>query len=451
MLLNERSIQPVVPMKKVIIIIILVIMVVALLVFMKKQSNQDVLENQAPTSPTTVNLFHYFSGVLSGGIDEMVHSVNQRTNDYDVNARPLDHEAYKTMILSTLSKGNSPELFSYWAGAKTQALVDDNLIEPLDDLFQDPKIAKRFSSPVASAASSYDGTKFLIPLTQHYVGIFYNKRILEKEELKEPTSWQELLSLAERLKTLGYYPFGIGAKERWPAQFWFDYLLLRTAGPEYRRRLMVGDADYTDEEVVRAYTIWADLVMQNYFNEDANELDWHEASKLLCDEKAVMTLMGTWIIPLLASSECGLSEEGGIGFSPFPDIDSGVTRAALGPVDGLVLAAGSTQKEYAKTVLRYFSEIEPQKSLSSGSGAFAPSSEIEVEFYSPLKQQIMREIAKANHWSFNYDLATETEIAEKGMDSFNELLAFPDQVGEILQNLQEEVERIRAQIKGSKK
>ena len=52
---------------------------------------------------------------------------------------------------------------------------------------------------------------------------------------------------------------------RWPAQFWFDYLLLRTAGPEYRASLMAGEASYTDDEVQRAMQLWKDLVDAGYF------------------------------------------------------------------------------------------------------------------------------------------------------------------------------------------
>ena len=51
-------------------------------------------------------------------------------------------------------------------------------------------------------------------------------------------------------------PISLGSMNRWPAQFWFDYLLLRTAGPDYRATLMAGEAAYTDPEVVNAMTLW---------------------------------------------------------------------------------------------------------------------------------------------------------------------------------------------------
>ena len=47
-------------------------------------------------------------------------------------------------------------------------------------------------------------------------------------------------------------------------------------------------------------------------------------------------------------------------------------------------------------------------------------------------------MATAEEWAFNYDLATRPAVAEKGLDSFTELLAFPAQYREILRHLRQE-------------
>jgi hypothetical protein len=95
--------------------------------------------------------------------------------------------------------------------------------------------------------------------------------------------------------------------------------------------------------------------------------------------------------------------------------------------------------EFAKNVLAYLAETEPQQRMSEGSGSLAPSLLVPKEFYSPFKQRIIEEIKNTPYWAFNYDLATPPPVAEKGMDSFNELIEFPDQYDSILENLQMEV------------
>ena len=94
-----------------------------------------------------------------------------------------------------------------------------------------------------------------------------------------PTTWDELKATCETFKGLGIAPFALGSMNRWPAQFWFDYILLRTAGPEYRAKLMSGEAKYTDPEVVRTLELWAELVNAGCFNEDPNGIDWTDAAE----------------------------------------------------------------------------------------------------------------------------------------------------------------------------
>ncbi|MCB2216103.1 MAG: extracellular solute-binding protein [Desulfobulbaceae bacterium] len=392
-----------------------------------------------------ISLYHYFSGELSGGLDDMVATVNERHHNRRLVAHPLDHEAFKTMIHSTLDKGSPPELFTYWAGARTQALVDQGQLEPIDDLWRQAGLDRRFPKSIADAACTYNGNKYLLPITQHLVVFFYNKRLAERADLTPPTTWTELLAWCGVMQSRGITAFALGARERWPAQFWFDYLLLRTAGPRYRAALMAGEALYTDPEVVNTYRIWSELVEQGYFNADSVSIDWAEAAERVCRGEAAATLMGTWAIQTFTGSPCHLEPEVDFDFFVFPVIDTTLPDSSVGPIDGIVLTRESLNHEFAKEVITYFSENEPQQQMSRGSGALAPSSDVPQDFYTPFKQRLFTAIQQSEEWVFNYDLASSPLVAEKGMDSFIELLAYPDQYRAILRELASETAKLSEQ------
>ena len=193
---------------------------------------------QTPPPTKEISMYHYFSGTLDGGIREMVETVNEGKQEERVVANALNHEAFKSMIVETLQKGNPPELFTYWAGAKTQALVDRGRLEPLDDVWT--SVSSRFPKSIVDAASTYNNHKYLLPITQHLVVFFYNRSLFAEHNINIPTTWHEFLEICQLFKDQGIPANALGAKERWPAQFWFDYLLLRTAGPQYREELMKG-------------------------------------------------------------------------------------------------------------------------------------------------------------------------------------------------------------------
>ena len=73
----------------------------------------------------------------------------------------------------------------------------------------------------------------------HYSGMFYNTKVMADAELPKclPTGMDFLLSVELQSKGITQ---AFSSKNRWPAQFWFDYLLLRSAGPDYRAQLMAG-------------------------------------------------------------------------------------------------------------------------------------------------------------------------------------------------------------------
>lgn len=423
------------------------VVVVGVVLFVRREQ----VEEKTTVIPEThrVSLYHYLSGSLRGGMGEMVETVNRRQQQYRVSAEALDHEAFKSMIPNMLHQGMPPDLFTYWAGDKTRELVEQGRLEPIDDIWQDPAVGRRFPASIVDSAVTYGGRRYLLPITQHAVVFFYNRRVFDKLNLSPPQTWQQLLDTAARLKDSGITPFALGVKERWPAQFWFDYLLLRTAGPQFRQDLLAGRRAYTSPEVVKAFAIWAELLQRGFFNASAAGIDWAGATQLVCRGEAAATLMGTWAIQYLTGSGCGLSEEKGFDFFVFPQIDAATPAVMLGPVDGLVISRDSASHAFAKKVLAYFSEAEPQQMMSAGSGAFAPSLEVSRDSYSPLRRRILAEVEKSPHWAFNYDLATASARAEKGLDSFVELVEFPGRMRSILENLDAEIARLGARARGT--
>ena len=164
-----------------------------------------------------------------------------------------------------------------------------------------------------------------------------------------PTTWDELVDVAEKFKMADIPAFALGSINRWPGQFWFDMILLRTAGNDYRNQLMSGEASYTDPEVVRAFSLWNDLVQAGYFYPDANAYDWDEAANQVANGEAAMTLMGTWIGGLYAGNDMVPGED--FDYFSFPTIDEDTPRASLGPIDTFVVSADAANPDAAKAFL----------------------------------------------------------------------------------------------------
>ncbi len=364
--------------------------------------------------PQPVVFLHYWSDDFQG-VDAMVASAKQVDPSLHVLVRPFEHESFKVSIQAMLHSDASPDVFSYWAGQRTQLLVDQGLIAPIDDVWETHQLATRFP-PAIQAACTYNGTRYAVPLTQHWTGLFYNKNVFQALGLSPPATWEHFLQLCETLKQAGIAPIALGIQDRWPAQFWFDHLLLHTAGPDFRRRLVEGKASFLDPKVKHAAAVWQSLVDKGYFLRQPVLYDWAGAAKALHGGQAAMILGGTWLIGFLEGT---LGWESGEDFDvfAFPTMDASLPRVNLGPIDMLALATRGKQQE-GRQVMAAFASAASQLAMSKGSGALAPSVEVPVSAYSPVQQRIMDYIAQGDAWAFNFDLEFPKPVAQAGLAAF---------------------------------
>ena len=277
-----------------------------------------------------VTLTHYFTGEFGLKIFNEQVAKFEAATEYTIKNSPIGHEDFKTDILVRAAGDSLPDVFSYWAGARTQFVVDSGSLHTIDDMWARDGLDNVVAKSVADSATMYNGARYLVPFNYHYAGMFYNTQVLADAGVSEmPTTWDGFLALCETLKGQGVTPIALGSKNRWPAQFWFDYLLLGTAGPDYRAGLMNGSASYDDAEVKAAMAMWKDLADKGYFAANANADSWTDASDKVARGDAAMTLMGTWITGYW--NGLGLEPGTDYDFFPFPAIADGVPVSVVGP------------------------------------------------------------------------------------------------------------------------
>ena len=372
-----------------------------------------------------VNITHYFGGDLGrAGLEEIFGSFKEATGTTVVDS-PIGHEDFKAGILVRAAGGNLPDVFSYWAGARTQFVVDAGTLGTIDDMWAEHGLDDVVAKSVADGATMYNGARYLVPFGYHYAGIFYNTKVMADAGVTEfPTDWDGFLALCENLKSQGITPIALGSMNRWPAQFWFDYLLLRTAGPEYRASLMAGEASYTDNEVQRAMQLWKDLVDAGYFAANANADDWTQASDRVTRGDAAMTLMGTWITGYWNGN--GLMAGDDYDFFEFPMIDAGVPNAVVGPVDGWLISANSENRANAEALVAFLaSDPASQAKWAQAQGALSPNVNVDESTYTSVMLRALEAVGNADTFAFNYDLATTPPAAEYGLDMFARFMDNP--------------------------
>ena len=381
-----------------------------------------------------VNISHYFSGELNQDNLNTVMATFTEETGISVVDSPIGHEDFKAGILAGVASGVLPDVFSYWAGARVQFVVDAGALQPIDAMWDAAGLDDVVPAGVADAATLYNGERYFVPFNIHYAALFYNPKVWAEAGIEVPDTWAGLLEAFAEFEMQGIDPIALGSKFRWPGQFWFDYLLLRTAGPDYRNALMAGDASYEDPEVVHAMTVWQSLIDAGYFVDGANAYDWVDAADQVANGQAAVTLMGTWIGGYWKGQELvpGVDYD----FFEFPPVHPhlhiDVPQAGVGPIDGWVMTANADAASAGALMEYLVSDVDTQTLWNTSYGSISPNVNVDPMAYDVVAAKAGASIANAPVYAFNYDLATTPPVAECGLDMFS---AFMDDSSDIAATL----------------
>lgn len=380
-----------------------------------------------------VNISHYFSGELNQENLNTIMANFTGASGITVVDSPIGHEDFKAGILAGVASGVLPDVFSYWAGARVQFVVDAGALQPIDAMWDAAGLDDVVPAGVADAATLYNGERYFVPFNIHYAAFFYNPKVWAGAGIEVPDSWDGLMEAFAAFEEQGIDPIALGSKFRWPGQFWFDYLLLRTAGPEYRAALMAGDASYEDEEVVRAMEMWQELIDAGYFVDGANAYDWVDAADQVANGQAAVTLMGTWIGGYWKGQELVPGED--YDFFDFPEIDM-VPQAGVGPIDGWVMTTGADAESAGALMEFLVNDVDTQTLWNTSFGSISPNVNVDPMAYDVVAAKAGASIANAAVYAFNYDLATTPPVAECGLDMFSAFMDDSSDIGGTLATTQ---------------
>jgi multiple sugar transport system substrate-binding protein/raffinose/stachyose/melibiose transport system substrate-binding protein len=374
--------------------------------------------------------YHYWSaGSWLEGINTLLDAFERQYPEVKLYRNALEHEAFKTSIGVSLAGGNPPDAFSYWCGARTQFFVDRDLLMDLTSVWDSEGFDQLFSPETKLAAATYNGKIYSVPVSQFPVMMWYNKHVFEKYNIQPPKTWDEFLTVCETLKSNGVAPISLGSKFRWPAQYWFDYLLTRTAGGEFRAGLMQGKGSYTDPKVLKALELWKELLDKGYFIKDPAAYDWSDALGQMVRGEAAMNLMGGWASGSLILDMKQKPVED-YDFFEFPIIDPNVEKVVVGTYDGIVVSKDAANFDNAKLLLKVLASAEAQGPFAQIVGCIAPNVTVS-DIYNDIDKKEIAAI-KGVPWYHGYDLATDPAVADAGLTSFANFLASPAKYKEIM-------------------
>ena len=365
--------------------------------------------------------------------EEVVDKFKAANPDINVEFNIIESEAYKTAIRNFLVADKGPDIGFWFAGNRMAGFVSDGLFGDISSVWKNAGLETAMASTMPSV--TFGDKQYGLPFSYYQWGLYIRSDIMKANGISEFSTYDELLAACTTLSSKGVKGVAIGTKYLWTAAGWFDYLNMRTNGLDYHINLMLGKIKYTDEGVVNTMKNWKKAVDAGCFMDNHQNYSWQEAQPALINGEAAMYLMGNFLVPNLPKET-----QDNLDYWQFPDINVGMARGEDAPTDLMFMPANAQNKDNARKFLEFAAQAEIIESIGIALQQL-PTHKDSATMDDRFLKKGAKVLAASKTAQF-YDRDTTPEMASAGMQGFQDFMLNPDDMMDILEEIEEERARI---------
>lgn len=301
--------------------------------------------------------FLQYKSEAKGTFDELIKKFEQENPKIDVvQSQPPDAV---TVLKTRVAKRDLPDVIgmggdiSYADISKAGAfkdLTNDSLLNDVQpayiDMLKDiSKQEKVYGIPYAANANA----------------VIYNKAIFKELGIEVPTTWDEFIAAAEKVKAAGKIPFYFTFKDAWTALPAYNVLAANTQGDDFFKKLDKGETTFAEGHKKAAEML---LTLIQYGHKDQAGKAYNDGNVAFAKGESAMYLQGIWAIPEIKKANPNIE----LGVFPYPVGESKVVSG----VD-LLLAQSATTKhpKEAKKFIEFLLSDEAAKQYLTEQNAFS--------------------------------------------------------------------------------
>jgi multiple sugar transport system substrate-binding protein len=352
-----------------------------------------------------------------------------------VKINTVDHGTFQDQISSYL-QGTPDDVWTWFSGFRMRFFAAQGLATDITDVWD--KIGSHYSEAFKVGSTGDDGKQYFVPIYLYPWAVFYRKSVFADKGYAIPKTFDELKTLAAKIKTDGLIPFAFGDKDGWPAMGTFDILNLRLNGYDFHVNLMAGKEKWTDPKVKTVFDTFKEILP--FHQEGAAGRIWQDASATLVQKKAAMYFHGMFTSQQF--QEAGQADLDDLDFFPYPDFGTqyDAEKALDAPIDGFALSKAPKNLDGAKAFLEHLAQPATQVAwVTADKSNIAAAKDADTSSYNALQKKAAEVIGSAQRITQFLDRDTNPNFAgPNGMQAF--LLQFLQDPNQDVTALQKKIQ-----------
>ncbi len=307
----------------------------------------------------TVTWLHIWgAGTEKEQIAKSIAQFEAANPDVKVEEIILSSAGWQPKLIQMLSGDNPPDVFLWYPGPKTTALVDEGVLAPLAGMWDDYGV-DYFIPAGLKEACAYEGEVWNLPWGYHPTIVVYNKHVFDDLGLTLPTTIAEFESICDTLQAAGWdYPIASAWKGLWRGVFPPSLLISSLGGADLLMDWKDLKIDFGDPTCREAYEIWKRWVENEYWYPDPRSRTWAEGLSIMLNNEAPMYIIGTYAVPMLEEAGWVLGQD--FDAFLFPQENPDYPLTLFGPFDSWCMSAGAPHPVEAQRLLAFLATTGPQ-------------------------------------------------------------------------------------------
>jgi alpha-glucoside transport system substrate-binding protein len=292
-------------------------------------------------------------------------------------------------VLNTRVRGNNPpDICGMPTLSLFHQLAGQNKLLKLDSFLDMTQYQHDYAKAWIDL-SSYNGSIYaVLPKGNSKGTIWYNPTELQAAGGSVPTTWNDLITLSDKLASTGKYPWSMGvesgAASGWAGADWIAEIYINQSGPDLYDQWVAHKIPWTHASIKSAFQMFGQIVTGKHYINGAPQsilaTNFQDASYLPYDAppKAYLYYLGDFAAGFIGTQFPKLQAGSGYNFFNFPTINPQYTGSVTGGADIMV---GMKDNDGTRQFMKFMASAEAQTIWVKRGGATSVNKGVDLSLY----------------------------------------------------------------------
>ena len=275
--------------------------------------------------------------------------------DFNIINESIFGDDYLPTLKTRISSGNDPDVFGLWPGSDINNLIKAKKVIDLTTILNEDIQWKNSFKPRSFTYTTHEGRTYGIPFELVFEGMYINKDLFDKYNVKVPQNYEELKQAILDFQHYNIIPIAYNSSSE--GSYLYQNIIASIGGKEGVTQFI------EDGKINNCYLEAMKYVKELYdmgaFPKDALTISSSERNNLFFSKQAAMIVQGSWF------SSYYTKNDNTVEFIPFPKIKDEVNiTSGLGNGTFYISSSNSNNYQELSNALRFLKFLTSKESAT---------------------------------------------------------------------------------------